>query len=291
MKNKMRYNSILIFFTLFLAVGCLKDEDVENGIIGVKPDGNSKIVELQGPLDGLLTTALDAGARDTTINAVTIRLAAQEVAQTDVQVTLALNPGLITEYNLKHGTSLELLPANLYATSGLVVTIPKGSRVGQLKITAKPNNLAGVNYALGFSIAAVSDPSVTISGNYGKQVVAIVVKNAYEGEYTAVGFFAHPTAPRAINRDKYISTVDANNSYMELGDLGSVYAKLTVHPGNIVTISAGPGTSGTTAQVVELHGDPVYNNTYNPATRTFKLKYGYPIPGPTRIVTETVTRH
>ncbi|HZH94842.1 MAG TPA: DUF1735 domain-containing protein [Flavisolibacter sp.] len=289
MKIKFKYSGIVMLASMLLATGCLKDKDVDDGTIGVKPDNSSKVVELQGPLDGLLTTALDAGARDTTISAVTVRLAAESVAENDIQVTLVLNPGLITEYNLNHGTSLQPLPVNLYSTPGLVVTIPKGSRMGYLKLTAKPNSLAGINYALGFSVASVSDPSVKISGNYSKQVVAIVVKNRFEGHYRAVGFFAHPTAPRSFNRDKYISTVDVNSCYIELGDLG-IYAKLTVSPANTVTVSAGPGTSGTTAQVVELPGDPLYNNTYDPATRTFKLKYGYPIPGPTRIITEIVTR-
>ena len=289
MQHKFSVSSILLFFTLLTASGCLKDEDVESGRIGVKPDRASRIVELQGPLDGLVTTSLDAGKKDTTITAITVRLAAESVAEKDLQVTLALNPAVIADYNQAHGTSLELLPANLYSVPSLTVTIPKGERLGYLKITAKPDDLAGASYALGWSIASVSDPSVKISGNYGKQVIAIVVKNAYEGDYQASGYFAHPTAPRDINRHKYLYTVDGNNSYMELGDLG-IYVRLTVNPGNTVDISAGPGTSGTTAEVTELPGDPVYNNTYDPATRTFKLKYGYPLASPTRIVTETVTR-
>ncbi len=289
MQHKLRFSSTILFFTLLAASGCLKDEDVESGRIGVTPDRSSKLVEFQGPVDGLVTTALDAGAKDTTIDAVTIRMASEHVAEQDIQVTLALNPAVIADYNQAHGTSLEPLPANLYSLSGLTVTIPKGERLGYLKITAKPDNLSGASYALGWSIASVSDPSVRISGNYGKQVIAIIVKNSYEGDYQATGYFAHPTAPRDINRHKYLYTVDGSSSYMELGDLG-IYVKLTVNPGNGVDISAGPGTSGTTAEVTELPGDPVYNNTYDPLTRTFRLKYGYPVASPTRIVTETVTR-
>jgi hypothetical protein len=290
MQHKLRFSSIVLFVTLLYATGCLKDEEVESGRIGVSPDRGTKIVEFQGPVDGLVTSALDASAKDTTITAVTVRLAAESVADKDIQVTLALNPAVIEDYNLVHGTSLELLPADLYSVSSLTVTIPRGERMGSLKITAKPDDLTGVSYALGWSIASVSDPSVKISGNYGKQVIAIIVKNAYEGDYHATGYFAHPTLPREIDQDKYLYTVDGNNSYMELGDLTTTYVKLSVNPGNTVDISAGPGTSGTTAEVAELAGDPVYNNTYDPVTRTFKLKYGYPAASPTRIITETVTR-
>ncbi len=97
MQHKLRFSSTILFFTLLAASGCLKDEDVESGRIGVTPDRSSKLVEFQGPVDGLVTTALDAGAKDTTIDAVTIRLASEHVAEQDIQVTLALNPAVIAD--------------------------------------------------------------------------------------------------------------------------------------------------------------------------------------------------
>jgi hypothetical protein len=63
----------------------------------------------------------------------------------------------------------------------------------------------------------------------------------------------------------------------------------SVH-GNIkpVDVLPGPGTSGTTASVQPVPGDPIYNNTYDSTARTFSMKYAYPNPGPTRIITEKV---
>jgi hypothetical protein len=76
---------------------------------------------------------------------------------------------------------------------------------------------------------------------------------------------------------------------MELGDLG-IFVKVTINADNTLTVGPGSGTSGTTALVAIIPGDATYNNTYDPATKTFKLKYGYPMPSPTRIITEIVTR-
>jgi len=63
---------------------------------------------------------------------------------------------------------------------------------------------------------------------------------------------------------------------------------MTVNSDNTVTISAGPGASGSTALVGNFIDAtrPAYNNTYNPATKTFMLSYGYPMPTPTRTITE-----
>lgn len=287
--NRKLIGSLLLFAGL-LMTACLKDKDVDDGRIGVKPDRNSKIVEIMGPLSGLVVRTLDAGTSDVTFTGVTVRLAADQPAQADVQVTLQVNPNAVSAYNAARGTNYVSLPDNKYTIPSLTVKIPKGSRTGDLAIKAVPNNLAGTPYALGFSIASVSDPSVKISGNYKTLVAAIGVKNEFEATYKAVGYFAHPTAPRNINTNKYMSTVGANSSESLLGDLAGTFVVLTVNADNTVSIAPGTGTSGTTASVQKMDDDPVYNNTYDPATKTFKLKYGYPNPGPTRIITETLTR-
>jgi len=277
------------FSLFFLLAGCLKDEPVDEGQIGIKPDANSKLVEMMGPLSGLIVRSLNASSVETSFTAVSVRLAADQPAQDDMQVTTQLDPGAVGAYNAAHGTNYVVLPSNLYSIPNMTVTIPKGSRTADLKVKTVPNNLVGVPYALGFTIASASDATVKVSGNYRTLVAAIGVKNQYEGGYKAVGYFEHPTAPRAINMDKYLSTVSATASESTLGDLTGTNIIITVNNDNSITIAPGTGALGTTASVTKIDGDPVYNNTYNPSTKTFKLKYGYPSPGPTRIITETLT--
>ena len=90
-----------------------------------------------------------------------------------------------------------------------------------------------------------------------------------------------------MKQDKYLASVDANTVEMELGDLGAantIFVKVNVD--NTVTIAPGSNPNINTAAV---NGDVTYNNTYDPATQTFRLKYTYTRSAP-RIITEILTR-
>jgi hypothetical protein len=167
--------------------------------------------------------------------------------------------------------------------------IPKGTHTGYLRIKLTPTKFLGGSWALGYQISSIDKPDYTISGNLNTGIVSIGVKNAYEGDYHATGFFQHPTVPRDIDMDEYVSTIGLNSVSKVLGDLTGTNINITINANNTVSIAPGSGTSGTTASVAAMSGDGVYNNTYDPATHTFWLKYGYPMPGPTRIITEKVT--
>jgi len=114
------------------------------------------------------------------------------------------------------------------------------------------------------------------------------------GNYNATGYFFHPSAPRAINLSKVISQVGPNTYQVDFADLGpSGYAftfdiDATNHLINWVPVGAtpSPGSGFMTADNpgnINFNPSPaslgytsaVYNNTYNPATNTFYLHYGY----------------
>lgn len=289
--------SILAFSALTLALtSCLKDKDYDNRKIqAIHADGNTpKFVEIgltSSDNTNVLGISLDLLTHDTTFNLIPVVLTGNEVAQQDVHVTLVKDDALVTDYNTENGTDLQIPAAGQYTilNPGGVVTIPKGSRVGYLQVKLTPSNFLGATYALGYRISAIDNPAYTISGNLSTGILAFGIKNAYEGNYRSTGYFSHPTSPRAIARNKYLYTVDANTIEMELGDLGSattvdIYIDPTTHA---TTATGGPGAP---AGVGNISGDATYNNTYDPATHTFRLKYGYPQPSPTRIVTELVVR-
>lgn len=286
----MKHSKLYIIAALListLSTGCLKDQEFEDGVWGTKKDEDSRVVDMYGPLSGLVVASLDISPLDTTFDIVTVRLLGEPL-KGDLVVNLKLNPTAVDDYNAKYGTHYQVLPANLYTLPSMTTRITAGTNKAVLKAKLVPNNLTGASYALGFTIESVSDAGVQVSGNFKTQVAAIGIKNKYQGNYRSVGYFDHPTSPRAINRDKFVSTVNTVTSEMELGDLGQ-YIKVTVNPDNSLNVEPGTGTSGTSALVDEMPGDPTYNNTYDPATKTFKLKYGYPMPAPTRIITEKVT--
>jgi len=184
----MKRSNIFITFISFLFLcffaSCLKDKDVDEGKLGVKPDKDLKLVEISGPVTGFYNIDLIASNTDTIItNFVTVRLLSEEPADKDIQVTLALNPTLVSDYNAAHGTNFVVPASSLYSLPSLTVTIPAGQRVGYLRLTTKPVDLQGPEYALGVQLVSVSDASIKLSGNYSKQIVSFAIRNKYDGNY------------------------------------------------------------------------------------------------------------
>jgi hypothetical protein len=276
--------------------GCLKDKPYDDHEIqSNRPiDGQPKVIELKVAATNLThftTLAYPNGSKDTVVNLVPVTLATSDAAGEDINVTVGLQPSLVDDYNTTNGTAYDVPTASMYSlVNNGVVTIPKGSNVGFLQIKMVPANFIGHDWALGFIINSIDKASYVISGNLNIAVVAIATKNQWDGLYDVTGYFQHPSSPRAINIvGEKVKTFGATTLTKALGDLGDATpVNITVNSDNTVTITPGPGASGSTALVGNYFDAtrPTYNNTYNPATKTFMLCYGYPMPTPTRIITE-----
>jgi hypothetical protein len=177
------------------------------------------------------------------------------------------------------------LPAGQFNFPTLEATIPKGSREAEFQGTIMdPSFLETGKYAIGVKIVSSSSPQVKVSGNYGKQVIALRVKNKYHGTYHAAGVFTHPTAGnRDIDEDKDLETEEVNSVVAPLGDLGSQGYQmiLIVNPDNTVTIKK----AGATPNVDQSWGP----NFYDPVTKSFHLHYSYNTAAP-RIIKEVITK-
>jgi hypothetical protein len=204
-----------------------------------------------------------------------------------VTVNLATDDALVT------AAGLELMPAGAYTINSLNVTIPAGEITSDaLKITIPDANSLDPTkkYGIGFKITS-ADQGYTVAKNLSTMVIAFAIKNQYEGTYHSTGYLYHPSAPRDIDEDKEVLTVNATTSIVSLGDLGGndYYAYFEVDPAtNAVTITpaAGHATPPLTMFTTGLPtSNPGYtpqwpgsadsNNTYDPATKTFKVRYGY----------------
>ncbi|MGB8194217.1 MAG: DUF1735 domain-containing protein [Chitinophagaceae bacterium] len=280
---------LLAFAALIvIGTGCLKDKDYDDGRIGINIDKSLKFVEIAGPSSGFMNVDLVGSPTDTSVDLVLVRLASDAPADKDIQVTLALDPGLVTAYNADHGTNYTVPTASQYTLPSLTVTIPRGERQASLRLTAKPNNLFGGEYALGLRIASVSDASVKISGNWNAQVVGLTIRNKYDGIYTVVSGtvtrYSNPTTvenpstlngPLAGNPDVTMTTAGANTvvitglqwragSNSGVGGIDGLRA--TVDPAtNLVTMTA----TGN-ATLANWAGK---ENRYDPATKTFYLAF------------------
>jgi len=190
---------------------CLKDKEVDEGRMGIIVNESMKLVEIAGPANGLVNVDLVGSNNDTTVNIVVVKLASAALPTNDIQVTLALEPAIVSDYNSQHGTNYVVPNASLYSIPSLTVTIPKGSREGYLQLKTKPNNLFGSAYALGVRVVSTSDPSITISGNYGKQVVALTIRNKYDGRYQLKGYHNRPTLDFPYDQEVHMVTQGASS--------------------------------------------------------------------------------
>ena len=225
-------------------------------------------------------------------------MGATEPAQEDIHVTLVANNTLIDDYNTANGTTYEVPPSTAFTISnGGVVTIPKGSYTGYLQITFKPSDFLGVNYAVGYTISSIQESGYTISGNLPNGIVAIGIKNDWDGDYAVTGWFFHPAAGRGINTVKSLSTFGSIRNQGGIGDLGSPFTFDVVNntlqnwfaatfsgsftssgfmtldnPGGVDYSSS---TNGGICLEMLIFNSTIYNNTYDPATKTFYMHYGY----------------
>jgi len=199
-------------------------------------------------------------------------------------------------------TPFELLPEDQYSIPSLTVTVPKGSLDVDFKVLILHSSeipLTG-KYLLPFTIESINgDENAVIAANLKTTLINIVVKNDYEADYAVTGYFFHPSSPRSLKLTKTISTVDNNTSSAGLGDLAGAnyYFMFDVeadnslsnwtalgstpaspasgfmsldNPGGTDYSAASPNVPGTGEWVSSK-----FNNTYDPAEKTFWMHYGY----------------
>lgn len=194
-----------IKITLSLAIaslsmaGCLKDQPYEDQEIqSTRPEGTPKIIEMKisaTNTKNFVSLAYDNSNNDTVVNAVPIHLSTGGVAPEDINVTLELKPALVKTYNDSNKTAFDVPPSSLIAIVNPVITIPKGSSTGYLQVKFKPSSIIGHDYAYGLAISSVDKAGYTISGNLGSGVVAILIKNKYDGTYKVEGTMVDGVRP------------------------------------------------------------------------------------------------
>ncbi|WP_018617047.1 BT_3987 domain-containing protein [Segetibacter koreensis] len=308
----IRKSATLVVIVAFALSGCLKDKDFENGVIQSlhSENPNQNIVEISltaTSTDNFLLQGYDKSDKDTIIDFIPVNLVSTAVAAEDIHVTLALDTTLVSNYNTAHETNYVIPASSMYGivNEGSVVTIPKGSKTGYLQVKLKTADFLGGEWALAFTIKSVDKPNYIISGNLNTGIVAFSIKNEWDGTYTSNGYVYHPTASRPItNLTKVGATAGANSITMGLGDLGGAgYIALFTIEGTKVTITAAPGSAGAPYIMFSAglpstnpgytpawSGSESCNNTYDPTTRTFYVRYGYLGGNGYRVAEEKLTR-
>jgi len=287
----------VVLILSIVVTGCLKDTAFDNGQIQSVAGGNIKVIGFGLTVSNssnFLTLSVDASNNDTTFNLVPVTLGGPIAAPDDIHVTLVLNDTLVSQYDTTNGTTYTVPSSSIYSfPNSLVVTIPKGSRTGFLAIKFKPSDFLSGNYALGFTITSITESGYVISGNYNNGIVALGVKNPYDGIYNNVGYFVHPSLGGPFSSQNTLITSGANSVDMSDGQPYST-GHLGVYPR--LTVGAAIGNDEYAVTVTDPTGSlPLFNapmqagyvNKYNATTKTFYINYGYTTSAP-REATDTL---
>ncbi|MES2779943.1 MAG: DUF1735 domain-containing protein [Bacteroidota bacterium] len=253
----------MLFAGLFIVslVSCLKDKEYEDGLIGHDLTGVPKVIELAVNFDPSHSRSLALDFKDSSLAlaVLTVRLAAAEVAQEDITVTIdtSTSVALINAYNTENGTAVVRMPQSLFTIEGgLSVVIPKGQRETSVKI--RTNAIAfdpSTTYGLAFRIASVTPAGYTISQNYGTYVTTIGAKNKYDGVYTMNSYHNRPGYQLLVaDEEMHMITTGANDVIFYWPQAGSVG-----HP--IMTSTGLSWYGATVAPTVRF--DPVSNLVTN----------------------------
>ncbi|MCO4293444.1 DUF1735 domain-containing protein [Solitalea sp. MAHUQ-68] len=218
-----------------------------------------------------------------------VNIAAVAPLNKAVTLTLEYAPDSLISYNKVHKTTFAMLPEAAYSIPSLTVNIPAGERLVGLPITVN----AGVidlskSYALPFRIKSAT--GVNVSGNFNTLIVAIAVKNKWDGVYTMTGTMEDRV--NGLLKGMYpreISLITTGGSSVALWDnvignythaisndgalsqYGTFSPNFTIDANNAIT------------QVVNYYVNPANGrgarlnvagiNKYDPATKTFEVSY------------------
>lgn len=308
---KHKYINITAVFVLsaLLLTSCLKDNVKDLGT-----EGDTFIKFLEAPQNALYFTPFTTVQ---TIDLFSVRKDpnSSQSLKTSSVVKLTSLPALIDSFNSENSTDFEILPDSMFTlknsafvanSTGYDLTFSSGDFAKEFSIALDGSKWdVSHKYALAFTLS-VSGTGITTLSDLDTIMVFLSVKNKYDGTYTATGYLYHPASPRTLSANKAVTTAGPNSVTVAVGDLGTsgYTALITVDEAtNALTITAAAGASGAPYTMFSdglPNANPGYtaawassaqcNNTYDPATGTFYVRYGYLGGTGWRVIEEILTK-
>jgi hypothetical protein len=129
--------------------------------------------------------SLDYSTTELELDLAEVRLFMRSWAKKDVVVKIQDNAAAVGDYNTENGTSYLPYPSSGYRFVDDSYTLTQDDRAATVKIRLRPSDLLGANYAIGLSISSVENGEVSETAK--KIVIAVSVKNKYDGVYNVTG--------------------------------------------------------------------------------------------------------
>jgi len=290
----MKNIKILMFGVVTLLLSsCLKE-----GVMNTDPAFSSNVIELANTGDNVTTSGVQgyymdlgsvAAGASKTFN-INVHYTGPGDAPEDITVTLASDQATLTTYNTTNGSSKVIPPASV-ASFPTSVVIKKGTNQTTIeaKVTVSTDFDFNKAYAIPVKITQVSKG--IISGNYANAVYSFGVRNVYDGKFTVTGTLVDAASSAITGRfPMSVGLITSGANTVRLYDyaIGGIYhsilsgtstsyygafgVEFTIDASNkvtsVVNVYGQPSSNGRSAML-----DPSGTNTWDPATKTLKVKY------------------
>ncbi|MFL5786692.1 MAG: DUF1735 domain-containing protein [Flavisolibacter sp.] len=303
---KQSKNHLIIAVSMMLVLaGCVKHDDYYKDVNGGDPN-RKQIVKIVGASD-ISQIARDVNPLIDTFAVVDLRREPNNSTELNQSLTvkLVLKPSLIDSFNSQNGAGYVVLPDSAYTILGDLnsITFQPGEVVKEIKIRLDKSKLdLSSSYALGFAVSDAGTSGV-INPTLATGLYGIGIKNPYEADYKTTGFVFHPSAPRPLDDVKHLYTLGSTTCEAPLADLynSGYYFAFDVSASNTLInwtplgaappapasgfmTMDNPSATDYSAAAPDAPGvspwlSSIYNNTYDPATKTFWMHYGYKVGG------------
>jgi hypothetical protein len=309
--RSLKFSAITpVLLLLIILAGCKKPTPFFDEINTGSNDANRKaVVKFVGGENDINVFALDVVP--TLEDFVLIQITRDPNSQADVNqpltVKLAKKSSLITDYNTANGTTFIELPLAAYSFTDDItnLTFAAGELIKSIVVHLKKDQMdLSKQYALGFTIAEVGAGGV-ISASKNNVLYSIGLKNQYDGVYSLTWTNYHPSSNPGYTGGTTViqmHTSGATSCKMYWPDAGA-YCAPAVLGGNLTyfglqepNYTVAPTTNAVTVQNVAAGAVTFYsmatgfNSRYDPATKTFYVKWGYGSGGPYPPFTAATTR-
>jgi len=178
---------ISFIISLFALTGVFFTACKRDSVFGdITPNTKRPIVEFSdGKTGGAV--AWDFTTNEIEVDLTEVRLFIRSEVEGNGQVKAKFLPdaSLVADYNAENGTSYTALPAAAYTIVSNELTFTQTDRSNFIRIKIKPSVLLNNNYAIGLKLSEVTGGEA--SELAGTIVVAVAVKNKYDGLYAVTG--------------------------------------------------------------------------------------------------------
>jgi hypothetical protein len=266
---------------------------------GIEPNTDRIIAEFTDAVQGTHVSH-DFSAEPIALDLTEVRLSPRTVTNHATKIKVVINSAIVAEYNTVNGTNYTPAPATAFSLTPSEYVVTPEQRKTMVRATLRPAAFLDGQYAVGLSIAEMSDGEISaIARNV---IVFISIRNDYDGIYSLRGYSNIPGTAYVGNftvpcdEELEVATSSAESVYLNPGQpvydngsftyISNLLPDFTVDKptGKITAVTSRAGGIG-----LIFPYDAAYNSRYDAATKRIYVKYGVAPLGSGRYIIDTLT--